>query len=352
MRIEELLPKIIPADESAMKEAENRWNSIAKPLYSLGLLEQAVIKMAGVFKTADFLIGRRAVVVMCADNGIVEEGVTQAGQEVTAIVARNMTSGETSVCCMANSAGAKVFPVNIGVREPLDIAGITDRLIMPGTYNMTKRAAMDRGQAEAAVFAGVDMVRALKEDGYDIIVTGEMGIGNTTTASAITSVLLDMPPAEVTGRGSGLSNDGLKRKIDAIERAIALNKPDKNDPMDVLCKVGGLDIAGITGLFLGGAFYGIPVVIDGFISLVAALTACRLCPNAAGYMLASHVSKEPASLTVLKALGFLAPIHADMCLGEGTGGVALLPLLDMAMAVYRNMSTFAEISVPAYKPQK
>ena len=194
------------------------------------------------------------------------------------------------------------------------------------------------------------MVGELKEKGYQIIATGEMGIGNTTTSSAVAAVLLKEQVENVTGRGAGLSTEGLTRKIHAIHRAIERNRPNPEDGVDVLSKVGGFDIAGLAGVFLGGAVYRVPIVIDGFISAVAALAAVTICPTAGDYMLASHVSKEPAARMILDKLGVSATLHADMCLGEGTGAVAYFPILDMACAVYNGMSTFQEVHIEEYKP--
>ena len=193
------------------------------------------------------------------------------------------------------------------------------------------------------------MVEELKPQGYRLFATGEMGIGNTTTSSAVASVLLGQPVETMTGRGAGLSSDGLTRKIQAIKKAIDLNKPDAKDSIDVLAKVGGLDIAGMAGVYLGGAALQIPVLIDGFISGVAALVAARLCPEAADYMIASHVSKEPAAYLVLDELGKEAVLHADMCLGEGTGAIALCPFLDMGATLYNTLSTFDDIHVDQYE---
>ena len=218
-----------------------------------------------------------------------------------------------------------------------------------GTANMTKGPAMTRAQAVQALEAGIEMVRRLKEEGYGLLATGEMGIGNTTTSSAVASVLLDRSVEEMTGRGAGLSGDGLNRKINAIRKAIEVNQPDPKDAIGVLAKVGGFDIAGMAGMFLGGAALGVPVVIDGFISCVAALIAQRICPLADEYMIASHVSKEPAARLILEALGKEAVIHGEMCLGEGSGAVTLFPFLDMGIAVYDSMSTFEDIHVEQYE---
>lgn len=222
--------------------------------------------------------------------------------------------------------------------------------LMNGTRNFTKAPAMDRETAVRAVETGIEMVRCLKQQGYRIIATGEMGIGNTTTSSAVIAVLLGIDPEEVTGRGAGLSTEGLARKREVIRRGIDLWKPDRRDAVDVLSKVGGLDLAGLTGVFLGGALYRVPIVVDGLISSAAALAAKTICPAAAEYMLASHCSAEPAGELVLGALGLNPLLYGRLCLGEGTGAVTLFPLLDMAAAVYHQMSTFSQMDIEAYSP--
>ena len=276
MTLEEVIQGIVPADRKAMDRAKARWDSIAKPLGSLGALEDAVIRIAGMTGSPDVDLSRRAVVVMCADNGVVAEGVTQTGQEVTAIVAENMSTGDTSVCAMSRAAGAEVVPC-----------------VRRGTANMTQGPAMSREEAVQAILAGVEIARELYGQGVKLLATGEMGIGNTTTSSALAAVLLDRPVEDMTGRGAGLSSEGLQRKIRAIETAIQVNQPDPGDVLDVLHKVGGLDIAGLAGVFLGGALCHTPVLVDGFISSVAALVAARLCPDCRDYMLGSHASEEP-----------------------------------------------------------
>ena len=208
---------------------------------------------------------------------------------------------------------------------------------------------MTRAQALAALRTGIELAEQLKKEGCQIIATGEMGIGNTTTSSAVTAVLLEQTVDAVTGRGAGLSDEGLERKKDAIRRAIAINRPDSADPIDVLSKVGGFDLAGLAGVFLGGAAVGLPVVIDGFISLAAALLATRIAPDCAAYMIPSHQSKEPGARLILEALHLEPGLCMDMCLGEGSGAVALLPFLDMAAEIYEHMGTFDDIHVEAYE---
>ncbi len=350
IRLQEVIENIVPADQRAQAEAKRRWDSIAHPLGSLGALEDVVIRMAGMTANPNVDLGKRAVVVMCADNGVVCEGVTQTGQEVTAIVTENMSTGDTSVCRMARVAGADVIPVDIGVARPVVGEHILQHNIRRGTDNMAQMPAMTRAEAEAAILTGISLVGELKDKGYGLLATGEMGIGNTTTSSAIAAVLLGKDPEQVTGLGAGLSREGYEKKLAAIQSAIGVNRPDPADALDVLHKVGGLDIAGLVGVFLGGAYYRIPVLVDGFISSAAALVAARLCPTARDYMLGSHSSDEPAGKLMLEALGLTPFLYAGMRLGEGTGAVAVMPLLDMGVAVYREMCTFDAAAIEAYQP--
>ncbi len=345
-----LIYKIEPPSEKAAILAGKKWDSIAKPIRSLGLLEDAITKIAALKGCSEVSLDRRTVVVMCADNGVVARNVTQTGSEVTRIVAANIASGKGTVSIMARKAGADVLTVDIGMQGDTVIPGIVDKKIASGTADITAGPAMTVEQAQQAISAGISIVGQLKEKKTDIIATGEMGIGNTTTSSALVSVLLSEPVEKVTGRGAGLSDEGLERKTEAIKKAIIINRPDRADPLGALSAVGGFDIAGMAGLFIGGAIYRIPVIIDGFISAAAALVASCIVPECRCAMLASHLSKEPASKMVLDALQLKPLICAEMSLGEGTGAVCALPLLDMAAAVYNGMQTFDDMGVEAYKP--
>ena len=344
--LEQVIRQIRPLDEHAMEQAKKQWNSIAKPLHSLGKLEEHIIRIAGITGNPDVKIEEKALIVMCADNGVVEEGVTQTGQEVTAIVAENFLSGETSAAIMCKKAGARILPIDIGMAGKTKVP---DYKVACGTRNFAKEPAMTREQALQSILTGVRIVEEQKKAGVALLATGEMGIGNTTTSSAVLAALLQIDSEKVTGRGAGLTSAGLSRKIQVIRQALALHKPDANDPVDVLAKVGGFDIGGLAGVYLGAAKMRLPVLIDGFISGTAALLACRLCPEAKEYMIASHKSKEPGMQILLEALGLSASLDCDMCLGEGTGAVAFFPVLDMAAAVYRQMSTFADIQVEEYQ---
>ena len=350
MELRELLQNITPPDEAAREQAHRRWAACAKPLGSLGLLETALEDIAALTGDAQAPLLPRAVLVLCADNGVVAQGVTQTDSSVTAAVTRNLAAGRTSVCRMAQAAQCAVVPVDMGMAgDP--VPGVADCRIAAGTADFTQGPAMTRAQAVEAVGRGIRLVQEQKAAGVQLLATGEMGIGNTTTSSAVAAVLLGQPVERMTGRGAGLSDEGLARKVDAICRGILRNEPDPTDPLDVLAKLGGFDLAGLCGVFLGGALEGVPVVMDGFISGVAALCAVRLCPAAAKAVFASHCSSEPAARLVLDALGKAPLLTAGLHLGEGTGAVASLPLWDMALAVYDHCYSFAEGGITPYTPQ-
>ena len=337
--------------QEAARAAQARWDSIAKPLGSLGLLEDAIVRIAALTGTAEVRLEKRCVLVLCADNGIVGEGVTQADSSVTMSVAQNLVRRQTSVCRMAEAARADVFPVDMGMNTHPDFEGLINKRVGDGTANFAKAPAMTRTQAQSAIDNGIALAHEMKSRGYNIIATGEMGIGNTTTSSALCSALLNLPVEDVTGRGSGLSDEGLTRKINAIRQGINLHIRPETDVLDTLAALGGFDIAGMAGIFVGGAQAGIPVIIDGFISAIAALVAVRLHPECSVAMLASHISGEPAGRTVLAQLGLRPLIDAGMRLGEGTGAVAALTLFDLALAVYHGSSSFDELGVDQYVPQ-
>ena len=341
---------IAPQDAAAMQRAKAHWDGIAKPLCGLGKLETAIIRIAGLTGSEQVCIGRRAVAVLCADNGVVEEGVTQTDASVTAVMAERIAAHASSVCLMAQTAHADVFAADLGMNRRA--SGALDLHVANGTQNMTKGPAMTEQQAMQAIENGVALADSLCAQGYRILVTGEMGIGNTSTSSAVASVLLQLPVEAVTGRGAGLSDEGLARKRAAIARAIEINRPDPNDAFDVLCKVGGFDLAGLCGLYIGAAKNRVPILIDGLPSSVAALAAARLIPNAKTAMLASHCSAEPVAQAILSSLGLDAVLFADMKLGEGTGAVCMLPLLDAALAVYNGSVSFADTGIEQYVPQK
>jgi len=344
-RLRTAIASVRPADREKIDEARRRWDTVAKPLHGLGQLEDVVARMAGVAPLKREL--RKCVVTFCADNGVVAEGVTQTDSGVTAIVAGNMLSGAASVCCMAGVAGAEVIPVDAGMLT--EVPGMRRIKVARGTENLAQRPAMTRRQCLSVLLAGMDLAGELAER-CDLLAAGEMGIGNTTTSSAVAAVLLGRPAGEVTGRGAGLSGEGLARKIAVIDSAIALHRPDRSDPVDVIAKVGGYDIAAMTGFYLGCALHRIPAVMDGFISTVSALAAVRLCPDVSGVLTASHLSAEPGAGYVMEALGLTPLLRLGMALGEGTGAVSVMPLIDMALRVRFDMPSFEATGIEAYQP--
>ena len=348
--LKNLLKTVAPPDEAARAAAHAHWAALAKPLGGLGQLETMVEAAAALTGDPAPDFTRRAVLVLCADNGVVAQGVSQTDASVTRAVLENLTARRTSVCCMAAAAHCEVVPVDMGIAG-VPVPGAVDCRVAPGTRDFTQGPAMTREQAVQAIAAGIELVRTQKQNGVRLLATGEMGIGNTTTSSAVAAVLLGEPVERMTGRGAGLSDAGLGRKLDAIRRGISRNCPNAEDALDVLGKLGGLDIAGLCGVFLGGARYRVPIVLDGFISGVAALCAVRLCPRAEAAIFASHASSEPAARRVMEALGKRPLITAGMHLGEGTGAVASIPLWDMALAVYQGCYSFAEGGIAPYTPQ-
>lgn len=345
--LNKIINAVVPGDAMAAAVCKKRWDSIAKPLHSLGWMEDVTARIAAAQHNPGLRTEKRILVPMCADNGIVAEGVTQTGQEVTAIVAENFLDEKSCAAIICRMTNTDIRPIDIGMVS--DTPRVEKRKVAYGTRNFAQEPAMSREEAVQALMTGIELAGELKEEGYCLIATGEMGIGNTTTSSAVASSLLRVPACEMTGRGAGLSGQGLEKKIQVIQDAIDRWNLCEREPLDILAAVGGFDIAGIAGIFLGGAYHHIPVLIDGFISSVAALLAMRLCPLARDYMLASHVSKEPAARRILEELGLSPALDAGMCLGEGSGAVAVFPLIDMAAEIYHKMSTFEQISVEAYQ---
>lgn len=352
MQLQDVIKQITPPDSVSADAARRQWDSLAKPLGSLGLLENAVVRMAALKGSKDVHIdNNRMLLVFCADNGVVSQGVTHCGPHVTAAVACSLGLGESTVCHMARSSRCSVCAVDVGIFDFSGAPGVLNRRIRNGTGDISQGPAMTRAECQRAIMVGVELVHELTKTNTSIIAAGEMGIGNTTASSAVASVLLNRSVEDMTGRGSGLSDEGLIRKVRAIRSAVLCNQPNAADPLDVMSKLGSLDMAAMCGVFLGGAACGIPVLLDGFISGVAALCALRLCPESHKAMFASHVSAEPAARAVLDALDLHPIISADMRLGEGSGAVAALPLLDMALAVYHSGHTFEQLGIDAYTPQ-
>lgn len=344
----QIVSGIHPADVVTKGNAQKKWNSIAKPLHSLGKLEDHIMQIAALTGDTDVNLNRKALIVMCADNGVVEEGVTQTGQEVTAIVAENFLTCNTSAAIMCKKAGVDIFPIDIGMAADTKVPRYKTA---NGTANMTKGPAMTRMQALQAILTGIHQVKEKKEAGYKIIATGEMGIGNTTTSSMLVAALTGRTAEEVTGRGAGLNDAGLLRKQQVI--AQALEKYEKEirsaHALSMLAAFGGLDIAGMAGVCIGGALYHVPVVLDGLISSVAALVAERIVPGVREFVLPSHLSKEPAAKWIAEELKLHPVIDAGLGLGEGTGAVMLFSLLDLALALYEDQTTFDTMEIAQYE---
>lgn len=344
----------------AGRKARQHWDGIAKPIDGLGLLEQHVVKLCSIAqKPLPPEIEKRALVILCGDHGVVQEGVTQTGSEVTRIVAENFARGCSTVNFMARQAKVDVYTVDIGMNTPcyqeknLVLEAVVDRKVAAGCGNIAREPAMTTDQCIRAVNVGKDIVRELAKKGYRILATGEMGIGNTTPTSVLAALFLQLSAGDVTGRGAGLSDEGFQRKKQVVQMAVdrvrALCAEGKLSPMEILAQAGSYEIAGMTGLFLGAAEYGVPIVADGVISVIAALAADRMDGRVRDYLFASHQSSEKVTEKVLKELQAEAIIHGRMHLGEGTGAMTLFPLLDMAVSVYQNMGSFEEYQIGAYE---
>ena len=342
-------------DKDIFNNAKRLWDSLAKPIDGLGNLEELVCRIAAIQGIVIPDISKKALLIMCADNGVVCENVTQTDQSVTKDVASLMAKRQSSVGVMTLNYPLDIIPVDIGINSKTRIEGILDKRIAYGTGDILVEGAMTESQCLEAIEAGIDMVRECAEKGYNLIATGEMGIGNTTTSTALLCALCNIAPEAVTGRGAGLSDEGLRHKTDVIKNALLFHDlygkkaDDSAYAFNALMKVGGLDIAALAGIFIGGALYRIPVVIDGFISAVAALTANLIRPGVSEYMIASHTGKEKGTALVLEYMGLKALIDADMNLGEGTGAVLLMPMLDMAMSLYKSGTRFSDTGIKEYE---
>ena len=344
-QLSEFLNTITPADAAAMRAAEARQASLAKPPHSLGRLEDLSVRLAGVFGTERPTLGRTGVLVFAADNGVCAEGVSCAPQSVTREQAVNMTRGLTGMSTLARFFGDEVIVTDVGILTDTHCPAVRDRKIRHGTEDLAVRPAMLRSEAVQAISVGIETVREAKAAGLTAVGIGEMGIGNTTTSSAVLCALTGASVADVTGRGGGLTDEGYQKKLAVIEAALALHRPDANDPIDVLTKVGGLDLAAMTGAYLGCAAEHIPAVVDGFISIVAALCAVRLCPAARDYLFLSHASYEIGYRLAAEELGQEPCLLLEMRLGEGSGCPLMFQIMRAACAVLCNMATFEEASI-------
>lgn len=332
-------------NESAMQKARCKWDSIAHPLHGLGLMEDMVVQIAGITGSADISLDKKQVFVFCGDNGISKTAVSQSDSNVTAMVADEIAEGKSSINKMADTAGAEVACIDVGIKDETHSSKIINRNVICGTKNFLNKPAMTTDETEKCILAGTDMIQ--KSDA-DIIAVGEMGIADTTCASIITASLLHLTADDVCGRGAGLSGEGLAYKKKVIDDTILKYDLYNVKPSELIRIVGGAEIAAMAGAFIGGAVFYKPVIADGAVSLSAALLAERLVPGTKEYILASHQGKEKISPIILQELGLTAPIHANISLGEGTGAVMLFPLLDQTLAVYNTAHSFRSISLEPY----
>jgi nicotinate-nucleotide--dimethylbenzimidazole phosphoribosyltransferase len=343
--LKETLKSIKPADEAAVKQARERLDNLAKPIGSLGKLEDIAAKMAGITGKVHNKINKKCVIVMSADNGVVEEGVSSAPQSVTALLTENMAKGILGVNVLADCAGSDVIVVDIGVKAKFNNPKIIDRKIAYGTNNICKGPAMTREDAIKGIEIGIEMVDKLADEGYDLIGTGELGIGNTTTSAAVLCALSGLDVDVTVGKGAGLTEEQFQSKKAVVRKALEINKPDKDDVIDVIAKVGGFDIAGLCGCFLGAAKRRIPIVIDGYISSAAALCAYKLNSAVHDYLLPSHLSAEPGSMYIMKELNLEPLMALEMRLGEGSGCPLAFHIIESALNVINSMGTFDDAMI-------
>ena len=340
-----IVDNITGLNEKAMEMAKTRVDSLAKPLGSLGKLEDIAIKFAGITSKIKNSINKKCIIIMSSDNGVVEEGVASAPQSVTLAQTINFSRGLTGVAVLAKENNCDLKVVDIGVNTDKKIPGAIDRKIRMGTYNIAKGQAMSYDECVKAMNIGIEMAKNAYEEGYDILGVGEMGIGNTTTSSSVLVGLTGCGIEEAVGKGAGITKEAFEKKKWVVSEAIRVNKPNKNVPVDVVAKVGGFDIAGMIGVFLGAAYYRVPIVIDGFISAVAALAAVRINPLVREYLIPSHCSKEIGYNIAMRELNLEPMINLDMRLGEGSGCPIAFSIVEFSLAMMNNMATFDEAEI-------
>jgi len=339
------ISEIEKTDKDQKKKTKVYLDSLVKPIGSLGRLEEYAVKLSGITGKLVNELGKKAIVVFGADNGVWDEGITPVPQSVTATQMINMVKGVAGVSVLAKQADVDTIVINIGVKNELQFDGIINAVLMNGTDNMALGPAMSKETAEKAISYGFDMAGKLKAEGYKLLGAGEMGICNTATSSAMLCAFSGKSPEEIAGMGAGIDQEHYEKKVSTIEKALKINNPNPDDAIDVLSKVGGLDIAGMAGLFLGGAYHKIPVVIDGYISMVAALTAYKLNPLVKEYIFASHKSTERGYMSVCEEIGLIPAFELEMRLGEGSGCPFMFYALEASQRIVRGMVTFEQGNV-------
>ena len=344
--LQRTLAAIRPLDEAAATAARRRQDSLTKPPGSLGRLEELSVQLAGITGQPRPRLERAAIIVMAGDHGVTAEAVSAYPAAVTPQMVLNFLRGGAAINVLARQVGARIVVVDMGVAAELpQAAGLVRAKLGLGTANMARGPAMSREQAVASLETGIGLVEERAAQGLDLVAAGDMGIGNTTAASAITAVLCRCPPEAVTGRGTGVDDAGLARKVAVIHRALQMNHPDPSDGLDVLAKVGGFEIGGMAGVMLGAAARRTPVVLDGFIAGAAALIAVALCPGARPYLIAAHRSVEAGHAVALKHLGLRPLLDLELRLGEGTGAALAIPIVQAAARILDEMATFGEAGV-------
>ncbi|MBN2796476.1 MAG: nicotinate-nucleotide--dimethylbenzimidazole phosphoribosyltransferase [Clostridia bacterium] len=338
----ETLKKIQPRDKTFEAQALDRINHLIKPKGSLGKLEDIAVKLSGIQRDLHPSVKKKAVIVCAGDHKIIEEGVATSSKEITKIQAINMTRGLTGVCALAKHVGAEVIVTDVGIDNEVPYDKIVNKKVKYGADNFVKGPAMSREEAIKALEAGIEVAEKAIASGVQLLATGEMGIGNTTPSSAIVSVIGGLDPSEVTGMGANLPQDKVKHKADVIRKGIEINQPNPTDGLDVLAKVGGLEIGGMAGVMLAGAANRVPVVVDGFISTAAALIATTLNPTVKEYLFASHSSLELGAKKATELLGLNTALDMNMRLGEGTGAVLMFNIIEAATYMNDEMITFEE----------
>jgi len=345
-KINEAVNSIKPLDERAMTEAKKRQNNLTKPQGSLGQLESLSIQVAGIKGDPRPRITHKVIFTLAGDHGVTKEGVSAYPSEVTPQMVYNFIRGGAGINVLARLVGSRVVVADLGVASKMKKhRDLIDKKVAMGTQNMAEEPAMSREQAVRSIKAGIELVEEEVPKGIDILGTGDMGIGNTTASSAITAALTGADVTTVTGRGTGLNDDVWRRKVEVIRKTLEINRPNLNDTIDVLSKVGGFEIGGIAGVILAGAKYRIPVVIDGFISGAAALIATSLSPQVKPYLIASHQSVEPGHKIILEHLDLKPLLNLDLRLGEGTGAALGIFLVEASLRILDEMATFAEAGV-------
>ena len=342
MTLQDFISAVSPLDDAAMAAARERQAQLAKPPGSLGRLEELSVQVAGITGKVHNRIEKKHLLVFAADNGVVAEGVSSAPQSVTLMQTINLTRHKTGASTLCRHFGCEITVCDVGVNADIREPAVLNRKIAYGTQNIVHGPAMTRQQAVQAILTGIELAQNTNADVFGI---GEMGIGNTTTSAAVLSVLLDAEVEAVTGRGGGITDESFLKKKQVIKDAIAINQPDKNDVIDVLAKVGGFDIAAMCGAFIGTAVAHRPVVIDGFISAVAALCACKLCSNVKGYLIPSHASYEIGYKLAMDAMELQPLFLLGMRLGEGSGCPLAFEILDAACTVINDMATFDQAGI-------